>query len=75
MPQTKTETEEEKVKRYERVVEKLKKMLDHERKQLRQSRQQYQREISCKTELEHLLKETVDQVKSEKRQQRRPSAA
>lgn len=31
--------------RYERVVEKLKKMLDHERKNLRQARFAYQREI------------------------------
>ena len=41
MPQRKTESEEEKVKRYERVIEKLKKMLDHERKLLRQGRLQY----------------------------------
>ena len=42
-------------------------MLDHERKQLRGARMQYQREMSSKTELEHLLRETVDQVKQEKK--------
>lgn len=60
------ESEEEKIRRYERVVEKLKKMLENERKQLKQARMQYQREISSKTELEHLLKETVEAVKMEK---------
>ncbi len=43
-------------------------MLDVERKQLRNSRGQYQREMQGKTELEHLLRETVDQVKQEKKQ-------
>jgi hypothetical protein len=61
------ESEEEKIKRYERVIEKLKKMLDHERKQLRGARMQYQREMSSKTELEHLLRETVETVKNEKK--------
>jgi hypothetical protein len=55
------------VKRYERVIEKLKKMLDHERKLLKQGRYQYQREMSSKTELEHLLRGTVEQVKNEKK--------
>lgn len=63
----KVETEEEKVKRFERVIEKLKKMLDFERRQLKQSRSQYQVEMSSKTELEHLLRETVEQVKNEKK--------
>ena len=36
--QKKVESEEDKVLRYERVIEKLKKMLDHERKQLRNAR-------------------------------------
>lgn len=37
----KVETEEEKVQRYERVIEKLKKMLDHERKNLKGARAQF----------------------------------
>lgn len=49
------------------MIEKLKKMLDHERKGLKQSRFQYQREMSSKTELEHLLRETVELVKTEKK--------
>jgi hypothetical protein len=56
------------------VIEKLKKMLDHERKQLRGARLQYQREMSSKTELEHLLRETVETVKTEKKNQRKQSA-
>eukprot|EP00347_Sterkiella_histriomuscorum_P016962 403351189 len=66
-PHRKVESEEEKVKRYERVIEKLKKMLDHERKSLRMGRLQYQREMQSKTELEHLLRETVEQVRQERR--------
>ena len=67
IPRQKTESEEDRIKRYERVIEKLKKMLDHERKLLKNSRVQYQREMQSKTELEHLLRETVEQVRSEKR--------
>ncbi len=69
-PSKKVETEEEKIKRFERVIEKLKKMLDHERKQLRGARMQYQREMTGKTELEHLLRETVEAVKAERKQKR-----
>lgn len=67
MPMKKVETEEEKIKRYERVIEKLKKMLDNERKSLKQGRIQYQREMSSKTELEHLLRETVEQVRQDRK--------
>lgn len=52
--------------RYERVIDKLKKMLEHERRLLKGSRTQYQREMSNKTELEVLLRETVEQVRAEK---------
>ena len=62
MAYRKAETEEEKVQRTERAVEKLKKMLDHERKLLRQGRLQYKREMQSKTELEHLLRGTVIQA-------------
>ncbi|CDW74794.1 UNKNOWN [Stylonychia lemnae] len=71
IPQKKVESEEEKVKRYERVIEKLKKMLDHERKSLRMGRLQYQREMQSKTELEHLLRETVEQVRQERKNQKK----
>jgi transposase-like protein len=60
------ETEDEKVLRYERVIDKLKKMLEHERRLLKGARQQYQREMGVKTELEVLLRETVEQVIAEK---------
>lgn len=51
------ETEEEKIKRYERIIEKLKKTLDIERKNLKGARTQYQAEMHYKTELEDMLKE------------------
>jgi DNA repair exonuclease SbcCD ATPase subunit len=66
IPKQKTETEDEKVLRYERVIDKLKKMLEHERRLLKGARQQYQREMGVKTELEVLLRETVEQVIAEK---------
>ena len=59
------ETEDEKIKRYERIIEKLKKTLDYERKNLKSARTQYQAEMQYKTELEDMLKECVLQVKSE----------
>lgn len=59
------ETEEEKINRYERIIEKLKKTLDNERKNLKFARTQYQGEMQYKTELEDMLKECVYQVKSE----------
>jgi len=60
IPKQKVESEDEKVFRYERVIDKLKKMLEHERRQLKGARVQYQRETSTKTELEHLLRDTVE---------------
>jgi len=41
-------------------------MLDHERKLLKGARTQYQKEVSTKTDLEHLLRDTVEQVRTEK---------
>jgi hypothetical protein len=38
IPKQKAETEEEKVLRYERVIDKLKKMLEHERRLLKGAR-------------------------------------
>lgn len=66
IPKQKMETEDEKVLRYERVIDKLKKMLEHERRLLKGARGQYQREMGTKTELEQLLRETVEQVRAEK---------
>jgi hypothetical protein len=51
------ETEEDKVKRYERIIQKLKKTLEFERKNLKGARSQYQSEMNHKTELEDMLKE------------------
>jgi len=54
--------------RYERVIDKLKKMLEHDRRLLKGARGQYQREMSFKTELEVILRDTVEQVRGEKLQ-------
>jgi hypothetical protein len=55
-PARKAETEDDKVVRYERVIEKLRKMMDHEKKLLKTTKAGYEKEISFKTELEILLK-------------------
>lgn len=70
------ETEEDKILRYERIIEKLKKTLDFERKNLKNARAQYQSEMNHKTELEDMLKECVVQVQNEIKQRNRdPKAA
>lgn len=65
------ETEEDKVKRYERIIQKLKKTLEFERKNLKGTRSQYQAEMNHKTELEDMLKECVYQVQGEIKQRNR----
>jgi hypothetical protein len=50
------ETEEEKILRYEKLVQKLKMTLNNERKLLRACRLQYNKELGSKTELEEMLK-------------------
>lgn len=55
-----TEPEVQKIKRYERIIEKLKKTLEVDRRFLGDSRKMYQIEISSKTELEHMLRECVE---------------
>ena len=67
VPPRKIETEEEKLRRYDRVMEKLRKMMQHERRLLKAARMQYNKELSSKTELEILLKQSVDKVKSERK--------
>jgi predicted RNase H-like nuclease (RuvC/YqgF family) len=66
-PARKIESEEDKIHRYERVIEKLRKMLEHERRQLKGARVQYNKEMGSKTELEHLLREAVEKVKRERK--------
>ena len=48
-------------------------MLEHERRLLKGARTQYQREMSNKTELEILLRETVEKVRAEKQQTKKGS--
>jgi len=67
----KVESEEEKLRRYDRVMEKLRKMMQHERRLLKAARLQYNKELGSKTELEILLKQAVDKVKSERKQHKR----
>ena len=70
------ESEEDKIHRYERIIEKLRKTLDFERKNLKGARTQYQSEINHKTELEDMLKEWVHQVQGEiKKRNRDPKVA
>ena len=56
-------------KRYERVIDKLKKMVDTVRKQTKATAFQFEREIQSKTELEYYLKKAVDKVYKEKKKQ------
>lgn len=71
MPQRKVETEEEKLRRYDRVMDKLRKMMQNERRLLKTARLQYNKELGSKTELEVLLKSAVDKVKGERKQHKR----
>lgn len=52
-------------------MDKLRKMMQHERRLLKAARQQYNKELASKTELEILLKQAVDKVKSERKQHRK----
>jgi hypothetical protein len=61
------ESEDEKIVRYERVIDKLRKMMEHERKVLKLARLQYNRDLSQRTELEVLLKQAVDKVMTERK--------
>jgi hypothetical protein len=49
------------------VIDKLRKMMEHERKVLKQARLQYNRDLSQRTELEVLLKQAVDRVVDERK--------
>ena len=51
--------------RYEFIIQRLKKILETERKNLRNVRNAYARELQNKTELEQILRQCVDEVKSE----------
>lgn len=68
------ETENEKVARYERIIDKLRRTLDTERKNLKLTRTDYQMEIASKTELEKIMKECVDAVKQEVRDRQKDKA-
>ena len=71
VPPRKVETEEEKLRRYDRVMDKLRKMMQNERRLLKAARLQYNKELGSKTELEVLLKQAVDKVKGERKQHKR----
>lgn len=66
----KQETDEDRVQRYERVIDHLKKMIDGVKKQNKATRVQFEREISSKTELEHYFKKAVNKVLKERKQAR-----
>lgn len=54
-----------KLRRYEQVIKKLKKMIANETKKLRDIKTVYAKEIESKTQLEQLLRQCVDDVKAE----------
>ena len=70
----KQESEQEKIARYERIIEKLRRTLDGERKNLKLTRTDYQMEIASKTDLEKIMKECVEAVKQEVRERHRERA-
>ena len=72
-PARKVESEEEKILRYERVIETLRKQMENERKLLKGARSQLNRDISQKTELEVLLKQAVDKVMNERKAHKKQS--
>ena len=51
--------------RYEFIIQRLKKILETERKNLKNVRNAYARELQNKTELEQILRQCVDEVKSD----------
>jgi len=55
--------------RYERVIDQLKKMIENVKKQNKNCRMQFEREIAYKTELEHYLKKAVNKVLKERKKQ------
>lgn len=54
-----------KLRRYEQVIKKLKKMIANETRKLRDIKTVYAKEIESKTQLEQLLRQCVDDVKAE----------
>lgn len=67
--QKKTETEEQKEKRYQRVIEHLRNNIENVRRQHQLYFMQLQRELSTKTELEYYLKKAVKKVFRDKKKQ------
>ena len=54
--ETREETENEKIERYERIISKLKKTLESLRRNIKGTRTSYQSELATKTELQDMLK-------------------
>lgn len=61
----KREIKQEDGSRYDFIIQRLKKILDGERRNLKNVRNAYARELQNKTELEQILRQCVDEVKSE----------
>jgi hypothetical protein len=60
--------EDAKILRYEKVISKLKKMLDLERKALKQSRAVYAKELEGRNELQLIIRQAIESVQEESRQ-------
>ena len=61
----KREIKQEDGSRYDFIIQRLKKVLDTERRNLKNIRNAYARELQNKTELEQILRQCVDEVKAE----------
>lgn len=57
--------EDRQVLRYEKVITKLKKMLDLERKALKQARAAYSKELENKNELQQIMRQAIESVREE----------
>jgi hypothetical protein len=58
-------TDSQKISRYEKIISRLNRQIEVVRKGLKKVRNDYATEIQCKTEIEQILRECVEEVKSE----------
>ena len=58
-------TDSQKISRYEKIISRYNRQIEFVRKGLKKVRNDYATEIQCKTEIEQILRECVEEVKSE----------
>lgn len=70
-----SETSEDKTDRYENVISKLRKQLENERKNLKNVRIAYAQEMDDRTEMENVVRRTIEEIREQLAQRsRNPSA-